>query len=159
MTALPRNDALLLEITHAIGGCKYHDADYGLCADCGPTAERVLDAIDEYMASLPGTDQLCWSTSHPEFERAMADALARLSKASKYVDLVATVHDTYRHLVMDSDADREIHRRQIEVADRALALARGGLVAKASPDPQGGRGWAVDLFEDLSPEPKEFPWQ
>lgn len=54
---------------------------------------------------------------------------AAIDGATEYVELVARIHEVYRHLEMDTPADRALHAKHVEIADKALDLARRRLAA------------------------------
>jgi hypothetical protein len=66
-----------------------------------------------------------------EVEGERDAARAAVGRVEDYVTTVERIHAAYRHLVMDTDEDRERHARLVDVADRALAQARAALRGEA----------------------------
>ena len=92
--------------------------------------ERNLDWFGEREAKV---HRLYTETRHraEQAEAERDDARSALGRVEDYVTTVERIHNAYRHLVMDTDEDRERHARLIDVADRALALSRAALRGEA----------------------------
>lgn len=94
---------------------------------------------DECALAGHSDDEDC--SEHDPVARHVREAVeAALGPVSRYVELVARVHEVYRHLVMDTEEDRAIHARHIETADKALALARAAIDAQGRTAALGGEG-------------------
>lgn len=139
--ASPTDQAMFVDTDdrYDLIGLDVIDRDTGKVETFIPFTPQMVDFVGlvesrekSYENTAWRTERVYRTTTRPA--TAQANLAATITAATEYVALVARIHEAYRHIVMDTPADRALHAQHVRVADDALALAQARL-AKIAPTP------------------------